>query len=84
MVSPPPPLSLSAPAGVGRQGNHRYGNHLYWMSWESDDQRLRNEKWDWFNARNYCRKRCMDLVSIETPDEYQWLKGFVGASEKRT
>jgi len=47
---------------------------LYWFSWLSDDPELRNAEWDWFNARNYCRKRCMDLVSIESFDEYQWLK----------
>ena len=69
-------------AGTNRQGNHRFGNHLYWMSWESDDPALRNEVWDWFNARNYCRKRCMDLVSIETPEEAQWLRGFIGSSKK--
>ena len=34
-------------------------------------------KWDWFNARNYCRKRCMDLVSFESREEYEWVKGFV-------
>ena len=38
---------------------------------------MRNTKWDWFNARNYCRKRCMDLVSFETQAEYDWVKGFV-------
>ena len=38
---------------------------------------VRNTKWDWFNARNYCRKRCMDLVSFETQAEYDWVKGFV-------
>ena len=65
-------------AGVSRQGNARFGNHLYWFSWESDDSQLRNAKWDWFNARNYCRKRCMDLVSFETQAEYDWVKGFVG------
>ncbi len=51
------------------------------MSWESDDPRLGNEVWDWFNARNYCRKRCMDLVSIETPEEYQFLRSHLGPSE---
>ena len=38
---------------------------------------VRNNKWDWFNARNYCRKRCMDLVSFETRQEYEWVKGFI-------
>ena len=48
------------------------------MSWLSDDPQLRNAKWDWFNARNYCRKRCMDLVSIETREEYEWIKQQMG------
>ena len=34
-------------------------------------------RWNWFTARNYCRKRCMDLVSFETPQEYNWVKGFM-------
>ena len=25
----------------------------------------------------YCRKRCMDLVSFETREEYEWVKGFI-------
>lgn len=65
-------------AGVNRVGNQRFGNHVYWMSWQSDDPALRNAKWDWFNARNYCRKRCMDLVSIETREEYEFIKSHMG------
>lgn len=55
-------------------GVERYRNHNYLFTWKSNDQRVRNAKWDWFNARNYCRKRCMDLVSFETQDEYEWVK----------
>ena len=66
---------------MSRQGNARHGNHLYWFSWESDDPQLRNAKWDWFNARNYCRKRCMDLVAIETQQEYEFLKGHIGGAK---
>ena len=43
---------------------------------------FRNAKWDWFNARNYCRKRCMDLVSFETKQEYDWVKGFINGRFK--
>jgi hypothetical protein len=63
---------------VNRVGNQRFGNHLYWMSWQSDDPQLRSAEWDWFNARNYCRKRCMDLVSFETREEYEWVKSQMG------
>ena len=55
----------------------RFNGHLYWFSWQDNDGSVRNAKWDWFNARNYCRKRCMDLVSIEDEREYQFLKGLM-------
>merc|ERR1712025_145241 len=35
----------------------------YWVSWHSNEQVHRDARWNWFSARNYCRKRCMDLVS---------------------
>jgi hypothetical protein len=60
---------------VNKPGIQTFGNHRYWFSWQ--DPSLANQKWDWFNARNYCRKRCMDLVSFETEAEYNWVKGFM-------
>ena len=59
-------------------GIHQFQGRNYWFSWQDSSARVRNTKWDWFNARNYCRKRCMDLVSFETQAEYDWVKGFVG------
>lgn len=29
---------------------------------------------DWLGARNYCRQRCMDSVSVETSPENEWVK----------
>ena len=29
------------------------------------------QDWDWFNGRNFCRDRCMDLVSFDTPGEFK-------------
>ena len=29
------------------------------------------QDWDWFNGRNFCRDRCMDLVSFDTKGEYE-------------
>jgi len=58
-------------------GIHQFNGRNYWFSWQDSNARVRNTKWDWFNARNYCRKRCMDLVSFETQQEYEWVKGFV-------
>merc|ERR1712080_470284 len=65
---------------VNREGVQRFGGHLYWFSWQDTDPSIRNTKWDWFNARNYCRKRCMDLVSFESKQEYDWVKGFVNGN----
>ena len=50
----------------------RYGSHNYYLSWL--DPNLASTQWDWFNGRNFCRKRCMDLVSFETQDEYEYFK----------
>merc|ERR1719412_3538364 len=58
-------------------GLHQFNGRNYYFSWQDSSARVRGTKWDWFNARNYCRKRCMDLVSFETQQEYDWVKGFV-------
>ena len=39
-------------------------NKNYHFSWLEVG---RNTKWDWEGARNYCRKFCMDSITIETP-----------------
>merc|ERR1711874_459113 len=65
---------------VNKGGVQKFGGHLYWFSWQDNDNSVRNAKWDWFNARNYCRKRCMDLVSFETQQEYDWVKGFINVN----
>jgi hypothetical protein len=61
--------------GLSRPGIERYGNHNYYLSWK--DPNLVNTQWDWFNGRNFCRKRCMDLVSFETLDEYEHFKDIM-------
>jgi len=67
-------------ARTGMAGINRFGGRNYYMSWQDSSAKVRNTKWDWFNARNYCRKRCMDLVSFETQEEYDWVKGFIDGS----
>jgi len=52
-----------------RSFHEKYGGHHYFLSWRESWTKF--EDWDWFNARNYCRERCMDLVSFETPEEYR-------------
>merc|ERR1719297_626220 len=56
---------------VSKAGVQRFGNHYYYFSWLDSDFQLSRGSWSWFNARNYCRKRCMDLVSFETPQELE-------------
>jgi len=52
-----------------RKYHEKYGGHHYFLSWREPWNKF--EDWDWFNARNFCRERCMDLVSFEDPAEYR-------------
>merc|ERR1719336_2727899 len=64
------PDGLLCQQRVSKAGVQRFGNHYYYFSWlDTSDRQLQTGHWSWFNARNYCRKRCMDLVSFETPQE---------------
>ncbi|XP_066258590.1 uncharacterized protein [Euwallacea similis] len=42
-------------------------NYFYQWKEKLDDE-------DWLGARNFCRMRCMDSVSLETPQENEWIK----------
>lgn len=44
----------------------------YFFSWR--DPALKGVEEDWLSARNYCRRRCMDSVSLETSLENEWIK----------
>jgi len=52
-----------------RKYHEKYGKHHYFLSWREPWNKF--EDWDWFNGRNFCRERCMDLVSFEDPAEYR-------------
>lgn len=39
--------------------------HSYFFSWEHPP--TRSLEVDWLDARNICRRHCMDAVSLETP-----------------
>ena len=52
-----------------RKYHEKYKGHHYFLSWREPWNKF--EDWDWFNGRNFCRERCMDLVSFETADEYR-------------
>jgi len=55
------PIHDRAPDGKG-----------YFFSWR--DPALQGVEEDWLGARNFCRKRCMDSVSLETSNENEWVK----------
>merc|ERR1711899_340903 len=52
-----------------RTSHGKLGNHHYFLSWREPWNKF--EDWDWFNGRNFCRERCMDLVSFEEPIEFK-------------
>lgn len=58
-------------------GHDTFKGQSYWFSWESDEPALKNARWNWFTARNYCRKRCMDLISVESQKEMDFLGGHM-------
>jgi len=64
-------------ARTSMPGVQQFNGRNYYFSWLDTNGRISNTKWDWFNARNYCRKRCMDLVSFESQQEYDFVKGFI-------
>eukprot|EP00096_Caligus_rogercresseyi_P009061 TRINITY_DN300_c0_g1_i1.p1 TRINITY_DN300_c0_g1~~TRINITY_DN300_c0_g1_i1.p1 ORF type:complete len:339 (-),score=87.57 TRINITY_DN300_c0_g1_i1:182-1198(-) len=52
-----------------RISHMEWGGHNYFLSWREPWHKF--EDWDWFNGRNFCRDRCMDLISFDTPEEYR-------------
>ncbi len=56
-----------------------WNGHNYFLSWREPWHKF--EDWDWFNGRNFCRDRCMDLVSFDTPGEYQLFAGIMRQGE---
>merc|ERR1712076_350065 len=52
-----------------RISHMQWGGHNYFLSWREPWHKF--EDWDWFNGRNFCRDRCMDLVSFDTPGEFK-------------
>merc|ERR1712061_782185 len=66
-----------------KAGHKQIGGKSYWVSWDSDEAVLRNARWNWFTARNYCRKRCMDLVAFENAREQNAVGEFMNAGNVR-
>ena len=59
-------MYFSSNAGISHM---QWGGHNYFLSWREPWHKF--EDWDWFNGRNFCRDRCMDLVSFDTPGEHR-------------
>ena len=49
-------------------------NKNYHFSWLAVGP---NTKWDWEGARNYCRKFCMDSISIDSVAEKNWVHDLI-------
>lgn len=70
-------------AGV-RHSNYRDARgvtHSYFFSWEH--QATRSLEVDWLDARNICRRHCMDAVSLETPQENEFIKQRIARGNVR-
>jgi len=62
--------SLSLPKKdlcASRKLHYKIGKNGYYVSWL--ESKTRNLFLNWLDARNWCRDRCMDLVSLESPLE---------------
>ena len=46
--------------------------HSYFFSWEHAP--TKSLEVDWLDSRNICRRHCMDAVSLETPQENEFVK----------
>ena len=55
--------------------------HAYFFSWEHGP--TRSLEVDWLDARNICRRHCMDAVSLETPQENEFIKQRIARGKYR-
>ncbi|XP_040571052.1 uncharacterized protein [Lepeophtheirus salmonis] len=63
-----------------RVGHYSFNGKSYWASWVSNEPALRNARWNWFTGRNYCRKMCMDMISLESQAEQNFAADLMRAS----
>jgi hypothetical protein len=56
--------------------------HAYFFSWEHGP--TRSLEVDWLDARNICRRHCMDAVSLETPQENEFIKQRIARGDDIT
>lgn len=74
----PEPLQCSQ--RTFKAGALEFQNKTYWFNWHSNERVLTDARWNWFTARNYCRKMCMDLVSFENQAEWDLVRNFMSGA----
>jgi hypothetical protein len=60
---------------AGRRIHSKLGSSSYFFSWLEPE--TKNLTLNWLDARNYCRDRCMDLISLELTQEILMLKKYI-------
>ncbi|XP_049855293.1 uncharacterized protein LOC126335863 [Schistocerca gregaria] len=63
-----------------RQIHAVFRSHGYLFSWENQPAPI--APLNWLEARKYCRDRCMELVSLETLDENEFVKEKIDSGEQ--
>ncbi|KAH8412076.1 hypothetical protein KR222_008710, partial [Zaprionus bogoriensis] len=80
-------LALPDPRSCANRVRHatyrdaRGVSHSYFFSWEHAP--TRSLEVDWLDARNICRRHCMDAVSLETPQENDFVKQRIARGNVR-
>jgi len=74
------PVAQQCAVRKQKSGHFAFNGKSYWVSWASSDPLLRNARWNWFTGRNYCRKMCMDMISLETKAEEDWMYDLMKVS----
>jgi len=73
VLNVPKNLSLPNPALCAERKIHfRLGDNGYYLSWLERD--TKNLFLNWLDARNWCRDRCMDTISMESKEEVKVVK----------
>ncbi|KAG8232444.1 hypothetical protein J437_LFUL012368 [Ladona fulva] len=64
-----------------RKIHEKYGGKGYYFSWLEQSTKSLQE--DWLGSRNFCRMRCMDVVSPDTKAENEWIKSKIVAGNQK-
>jgi len=67
VLEPPNPQACAA-----RMIHEKVNGKGYFFSWK--EASTAKKEMDWLDIRNWCRRRCMDSVSVETSAENEYIK----------